>query len=185
MSTEALPDRRFSVEEYYAMARAGVIGQAERVELLNGQIVPMTPIGSRHAACVESIVRQIYRSCAEDVLVRVQSPIRVDDSSEPEPDIVLVRRGPDYRDCHPSPADVLLAIEVADSSLERDTGAKRAMYAEAGIRELWVVNLRDHRIQVYRGPRGADYSIEEESTNGQVTPELVPAVRVALGELEW
>lgn len=118
-------------------------------------------------------------------MIRVQSPIRLDGCSEPEPDIALVRRGPDYRKRHPAPEEVLLVIEVVDPSPERDTGAKRAIYSEAGIDELWVVDLGARRVEVSQRLVGTDYLGEAEHSEDMVFSGLVPFVRMELAELEW
>jgi len=116
-----LSRRRFSVDEYYAMARAGILGEDERVELLDGEVIQMTPIGIRHAACVRRLDRAFARCFAGRAIVQVQNPVRLDGYSEPEPDVVLLKLPLERYDiAHPTPDDVLLIVEVADTSLEGD-----------------------------------------------------------------
>ncbi len=152
--------RRFNVGEYYAMAEAGILGPDERVELLDGEIVVMAPIGNRHAFCVDWLTRFWILALAELAIVRIQNPVRLNDSSEPEPDITLLAWRDDfYASAHPGPQDVLLLIEVADSTADSDRNEKLPLYARAGIPEVWIVNLRDRRVEVYTEPDGVGYNI--------------------------
>src|SRR3982751_4315477 len=119
----------FNVDEFYLMARGGVFSEDARVELIEGEVIEMSPIGSRHAGCVDRLNALLNRS-GQNVIVRVQSPIRIDDFSEPEPDIALLKPRADfYSNSHPTPADVLLIIEVAETSVEYDRGVKLPLYA--------------------------------------------------------
>ena len=150
--------RRFSVGEYYAMAEAGILGPDERVELLDGEIVVMAPIGNRHAFCVDWLTRFWILALAERAIVRIQNPVRLNDNSEPEPDITLLAWRDDfYASAHPGPQDVLLLIEVADSTADSDRNEKLPLYARAGILEVWIVNLQDRRVEVYTEPDGGGY----------------------------
>jgi len=181
--------RRFTVDEYYRMAEAGVLAPNDRVELLDGRIYIMSPIGSEHAACVRRLTRLLIQGVGANALVSTQNPIRLGEKSEPEPDLALLHpREDDYAARHPEPEDLFLVIEVADSSLEFDRTVKRPLYAQAGIPECWIVNLKKNRIEVHRSP--ADNGYEEkrprdrgQSVSVQALPSLAPlAVNDVLGE---
>ena len=123
---------QFTVDEYHRMSEAGVFGEDDRVELIEGDILEMAPIGSRHAACVTRLNRLLSSRLASDVIVRVQDPILLDDGSEPQPDVVVARFQADfYESKHPGPRDLLLVIEVAESSLGFDRDVKMGLYARA------------------------------------------------------
>lgn len=129
--------RSFTVEEYHRMAEAGILREDDRVELLEGEIVEMTPIGSRHAACVDRLNQLGVRGVGPRAIVRVQSPVRLGERSEPQPDLTLLRARPDfYAHAHPGPADVLLIIEVAEASADADRTVKMPLYARAAIPEV-------------------------------------------------
>lgn len=150
--------RSFTVDEYYRMAEAGILHEDDRVELIRGAIVEMSPIGSRHAGCVDGLSTQFHARLSGRAIIRVQGPVRLSSSSEPQPDVMLLRPRSDfYRTSHPGPADVLLIVEVSDSSLEYDRGEKLSLYAEAGIPEVWIVDLEHERVEVYREPEAGRY----------------------------
>jgi len=172
--------RHFNVAEYYQMARAGVLTEDERVELVRGEIVAMSPIGSRHAACVSRFDMRLQRWARERFVVRIQNPIRLDDESEPEPDVsVLKLRHDFYADAHPMPEDVLLVIEVADTSMGYDRDEKAPLYAEAGIPEMWLVNLSEAVIEVYSNPvDGAYSSVRQVARGGVLTSASLPGLSI-------
>jgi Uma2 family endonuclease len=146
---------RLDVDAYYKMAEAGILTREDRVELIDGEIIDMNPIGSPHAALVKRLNRLFARAAAEGmVLVSVQDPLRLDAYNEPEPDLMLLRpRADDYQANHPGAADVLLLIEVSDSSLAYDRGRKLALYAKFGVPEVWIVDLAGAAIEIYRQPK--------------------------------
>jgi hypothetical protein len=149
---------RFSVDEYYRLAEAGILNEDSRVELIEGEIVMMTAIGSRPAACVSGIHHLLFEVLGSQVVVRGQCPVRLDDYNEPEPDICLARpRADRYSGAHPGPADVLLLIEVADSSLGYDRDVKLPLYARSGIAAVWILDLGRGRLQAYGGPSADGY----------------------------
>jgi Uma2 family endonuclease len=153
-----LPRRRFTVDEYEQMIGAGIIREGERVQLIEGEIVQMAALGSPHAACVDRTAQWFTVRTVGRAQTRVQSPIRLPPRSEPEPDITLLRPCEDfYASGHPQPDDVLLVIEIAHSSLARDRRRKIPLYARAGVREVWLVDLNAGTITVHREPRGARY----------------------------
>jgi Uma2 family endonuclease len=181
----SVPRRLFTVDEYYEMARVGILKPDERVELLDGEIVPMYPIGSPHAWCVKRLIKA-FSPIDDRAILSVQDPLRLNDRSEPEPDIVLLQ--PDTpQDRHPEPADVLLVIEVADSPIRIDRRRKLPMYARAGIFEYWIVDLNADRIEVYRGPARSRYRSVTLLRRGDTVspifaPDLVVDVSTVLGK---
>src|SRR6476659_3569905 len=134
--------RPITVTEYHRMGEVGILGDRDRVELIEGELVAMSPIGSYHHGTVNKLNHALVQAVGERAVVSVQGPVRLDEFSEPEPDLALLKPRPDfYRDAHAGPADVLLLIEVADTSLNYDRAVKRALYARHTIQELWIVDL--------------------------------------------
>ena len=155
--TVALTRYRFSVDEYHQMVEAGVFNEDDPVELIEGEIVEMAPIGSRHAACVKKLNQLFTSVLGDQVIVSVQDPIGIG-GSEPEPDIALLRpRDHFYVAKHPGPEDVLLVVEVADSSFQYDREVKMPLYARSGIVEAWLVDLGNDEVVVYREPSPKGY----------------------------
>ena len=170
--------RRFTVAEYYAMAEAGILASDERVELLNGDVIAMPPIGNWHASNVDLFTNTFPAQLYGHAIVRVQNPVRLDDNSEPQPDVMLLQWRDDfYRDGHPGPDDVLLLIEVSDSSVDFDRTAKLSAYAEAGIPEVWIVNRPDRRIESYADPAGDEYATVRHYDPGEsIAPQAFPDI---------
>jgi Uma2 family endonuclease len=162
--------RRFTVDEYYRMAEAGVFAPDDRIELLDGRIYAMSPISSEHAACVRRLTRLLIQGVGTNAIVSTQNPVRIDQNSESEPDVSLLHpRDDDYASRHPQPSDVLLVVEVAETSLEFDRTVKGSLYAQAGIPALWIANLEAGRIEVIvrlgrtDTPRTATTSVDSPS----------------------
>jgi len=157
MSVE--PRRRlFTVDEYHAMARAGVLGEDDRVELLEGEVVEMTPIGSRHSSCVGRLTHLLSSRVDDRAIVWIQNPLILSDLAEPEPDAALLRPRDDfYAEAHPRPDDLLLLIEVADTSADYDRERKIPLYARSGVPEVWLVDLEAGTVEVYRTPSPEGY----------------------------
>ena len=151
---------RFSVHDYHCMAKEGILGEDDRIELIEGEIVEMAPIGSRHAAQVSLLGTRLGQKVVPDqCIIRIQSPVRLSPYSEPEPDIALVRAREDfYKVRHPSPDEVILLIEVADSSLAYDRDLKSGLYARWGVGEYWLIDLNDTAVHVFRGPSVDGYA---------------------------
>jgi Uma2 family endonuclease len=170
----------FTADEFERMAERGVFPEDARLELIEGEIIEMSPIGKRHAACVDALNWWLNRKAGEGAIVRVQSPILLGSFSEPQPDIALLKRREDfYRDALPTPADVLLVVEVADTSVEYDRQLKLPIYARAGIAEVWIVNLPDEKIETYALPSGDRYEATAERRRGeQVSSSILPALAV-------
>jgi len=177
----AAPTRhRLDVDAYYKMAEAGILADPCRVELIDGDIIDMTPIGSAHAGHTNRLVRSFSRAAADgSVLLTVQTPLRLDDYNEPQPDVMLLRpRRDDYKDRHPGAADVLLLVEVSDSSLAYDRNTKLALYARFGVPEVWIVDIPGGAVESYLAPRDGAYVHRERLSGGPVSPALVPEVTI-------
>ncbi len=175
--TVSLQRRLFTADEFERMAEAGVFGEDERLELLGGEIVAMSPIGPRHAWCVKRLNR-IFAALGERVVVSVQDPIRLDEWADPQPDLALLRPGISEQR-HPRPADVLLVVEVASSSVADDRDIKAPLYARARIDELWLVDLVADRLAVYRDPSPTGYrTIRVCGRSEQVSPLFAPDVMI-------
>ena len=156
---------RFTVDDYYKLAETGVLSEDSRVELIEGEIVMMTPIGRRHAACVDRLTNLLAGLLGDRAIVRVQNPIRLSDDTEPEPDVSLLHPREDfYAETEPGAEDVFLVIEVADASLAFDRQVKLPLYAKAGVPEVWIVDLGARTITVFASPSADGY--EERRTHG-------------------
>jgi Uma2 family endonuclease len=176
---------RYCVDDYEEMIRLGVLTENDRVELIRGEIVARMPIGDRHLVSVNRLNRLYNRRLGDLVIVSIQNPVRLDDS-EPEPDVSLLRpREDEYASGKPRAADVLLLIEVSDSSLDYDRDVKKPLYAESGITESWIVYLVDECLEVYRNPRpDGTYEIERVLSRGESTDVVaLPGLVVAVDEL--
>jgi Uma2 family endonuclease len=161
--SQQLAKHWISADEYERMGQAGIFRPDARLELLEGEIYEMSPIGSLHAACVDALALILTELASRRFIVRTQSPIRLDDFSEPQPDVALLRWRDDfYRDSHPTSADVLLVIEVADTTVESDRRYKIPLYAKAGIKEAWLVNLPEGKIELYAEPANGAYQMNRE-----------------------
>lgn len=156
------------------MGEAGIFGEGERVELIEGEIVEMNPIGSRHAACVKGLTRLLGRMLGDELLLDVQNPVRLDAGLEPHPDLAVVRER-DYRDSLPGPEDVLLGIEVSDTTLRYHKNVKLPLYARAGIAESWIVDLPNEAIERHNDPSEEGYRRMERVGRGRsLASEALP-----------
>ncbi len=182
---QAAARHRLDVGAYYKMAEAGILTPSDRVELIGGEIFDMTPIGSEHGGKTNRLNRLFARTAADGLaLVSVQSPLRLDAYNEPEPDLMLLKpSADDYQGRHPNAADVLLLIEVSETSLAYDRGTKLPLYAKFGVPEVWIVDLRSSAVEVYREPAGAAYALKERLISGLLAPALVPGVALDVGAL--
>jgi Uma2 family endonuclease len=186
MAVEVARARRlFTREEYHRMAEVGILKPTDRVELIRGEIVEMSPIGRRHVAFVNNLTELLITRLTGRAMVSVQNPVVLSDDTEPEPDLaVLRRRVPPYKDAEPTTEDVLLLIEVAESSLAYDRSTKLRLYAEAGVPEYWVVDTVAERVEVYRAPGASGYrETTRVSGPATLTPQAFPDVSVTLAEL--
>jgi Uma2 family endonuclease len=165
---------RFSVEDYHAMGRAGILTEDDRVELIEGEIVAMSPVGSRHMACVNRLSELFHQHLPYNgAIVSVQNPIRLSRRSEPEPDVALLKRRADFYEAHPpGPADVLLLVEVADTSASTDRTLKLPLYAHHGIAEVWLVVIEAQQVEVYRQPSAQGYGEMQVRVRGEALSVL-------------
>ena len=175
--------RRFTVDEYLALGAAGILAKEERIELLDGEIIQMAPIGNRHLNSVDWLGLLMQEAIGRRAMVRVQGSIQLDDATMPEPDIAVIRPR-SINDIGPVlPSDVYLVVEVADSSLEFDLGEKLARYAAAGIPEVWVANLHAGELVVNTDPEGTAYAnVRIISLGGQVSPQAFPDITLAVAD---
>ena len=183
--TVQLLRRRFTANEYQRMGQVGILREDDRLELLEGEIVEMAPIGSRHQGTVDRLTRLFSNRAADSAMVRVQGPVRLGEHSEPQPDLILLRRRADfYTSAHPGPDDVLLLVEVSDTSLEYDREVKVPLYARHGIVEVWLVGLEAGVVEVYRGPTAQGYQEVSQLQRGQsLSSVALPGMELAVDEI--
>jgi Uma2 family endonuclease len=180
-----LAKRWITADEYERMGEAGIFPQDARLELIEGEIYEMSPIGSPHAACVKFLSRLLNDLFGKTEIVGTQDPIHLDDFSEPQPDVTLLRWRDDfYRSAHPTPADAMLVVEVADTTVETDRKIKIPLYARAGIKEAWIVNIPNERIEVYTDPSDDAYGQVKEFARGErAQSETLANLNVDVAEL--
>ena len=181
----AAKKRNFSVDDYYHLADVGILDEDDRIELIDGEIIVMSPINSPHASGVKAFTKEFYKKVGDSVIVSVQDPIHLNDNTEPQPDIALLRYRDDlYANAHPTPDDILLLVEVADSSLERDREKAKKTYAKHGIPELWIANLRDEVVERYLSPKPDGYGDVKVFNRGDaISLELLPDVEFAVDDI--
>lgn len=183
MATQLLR-RLFTVKEYHQMAEAGILTEQDRVELIRGEIVQMSPIGRRHAACVARITQLFNQRLGNMAIVWPQNPITLQDNSEPQPDITLLTPRPDfYESGHPQASDIFFLVEVADATVQSDREEKLPLYAENGITEVWLVNLNEQYVEVYRNPTADRYQAGEKYERGQTLAiQTFPKISFSVNE---
>ena len=170
--------RRFTVEEYHKMAEAGILHEDDRVELIEGDVVEMTHIDSRHMRCVNELNWLLSRGLGDEVRVRIQNPLRLGERLEPQPDLAVIRAR-DYAGSLPGPEDVLLLIEVSDTTLRYDREVKLPLYARAGIPEVWILDLPNDAIERHNEPFGDGYRRTERPRRGEtLVSEALPGLTV-------
>jgi Uma2 family endonuclease len=174
----------FTVEDFHRLARIGVLREDDRVELIDGQVVAMSPIGAPHAACVRRL-NDIFATRVLDVaVVDIQNPIVLGPRDQPQPDVTVLRRRADGYPDHPRPPDVLLVIEVADTTLAYDRDVKLPRYARAGIPEAWLVDVSAERIVSFREPAGDAYrDIRAAGRGDRIAPLAFPEVPLTVDEI--
>lgn len=184
MTTQLLR-RLFSVTEYHRALDAGILGEDDRVELIEGEIIRMTPAGSRHAACVKRLLRLFSRTVSDRAIISIQDPIRLGEQSEPQPDLTLLRLRDDFYDqAHPVSDDVLLVVEVAESSTETDRVIKLPLYARHNIPEAWLVDIPYNTIEVYRQPAQQGYRDIRRIQEGQgLSPQAFPDLQLTVQDI--
>ncbi|MET0625457.1 MAG: Uma2 family endonuclease [Pyrinomonadaceae bacterium] len=182
--SRGLAKRRITADEYERMGEAGIFPPDARLELIQGEIYEISPIGSPHAACV-TFLTYVLSQFGRDFQVSVQNPVRLSDFSEPQPDVALLRWRDDfYRGAHPTPEDVLLVVEVADATVVTDRKVKLPLYARAGIAEAWLVNIPEGQVEVYSDPAGGAYRRAEVFGRGaEARAHTIEALSLNVGEL--
>ncbi len=187
VATATTPTRKkFTVEEYYKLGEVGIIGPDERTELIDGDIILMAPMGSRHANCIGFLLSIFSKALGDRAFLTAQTPVRLNGGLEPQPDI-SISKSRAYRDPHPQPQDVYLLIEVADTTIEHDRNVKSFRYSLAGIIELWIVDINAELVEVYRNPGPNGYeSIQQfrrgESISPLAFPDIVISVDAIFGD---
>ena len=177
--------RLFTRDEYHRMGEVGILKPTDRVELIRGEIVQMSPIGRRHAAFVNNLNQLLVLRLGGRAIVSVQNPVAVADDSEPQPDLAILRRRPiPYKEAEATAADALLLIEVAETSLAYDRTTKLRLYAEAGVAEYWLVNCAAETVDVFRGPGPDGYRETVRLASGEAArPHAFPDVVLALADI--
>ena len=176
--------RLFTVEEYHRMAEAGILHEDDRIELIHGEIIQMSPIGNTHSAIVRRLNALLSPRVAPQAIIDVQNPVRIGEHSEPEPDItVLPFREDYYASTGVTPADVLLLIEVSDTTLRQDRAIKLPLYAFAGIAEVWIINVGQQQLEVYRQPHEGRYQSLDTLTRQDTVQATQLPLQVIVSEL--
>ncbi|MCI0438386.1 MAG: Uma2 family endonuclease [Chloroflexi bacterium] len=176
---------RFTVEDYARMLESGILSEDDRVELIDGEVRAMAPISSRHAAAVRRLSELIRDRIGKRAIVSVQNPIRLNDYTEPQPDIAVLRRREDfYASAHPGPEDTLLVIEVADASAEYDREEKVPRYARAMIPEAWLADVEAETVTQYTEPDGTRYRHVRTWGRGQtIVSQSVSGIELSVDSL--
>ena len=187
MAVEAVTARRkFTREEYHRMADVGILKPTDRVELIRGEIVEMSPAGRRHRAFVDNLNGLLTPRLAGRAIVSVQNSVVLSDDTKPEPDIQLLRRrSVPYKEREAFSEDALLLIEVAETSLRYDRSTKLRLYAEAGIPEYWIVDCQAEAVEIHRSPHAEGYRdvLSLTEAGATVSPQAFPDVAVTLAEI--
>ena len=182
MATVPQPElRKFSIAEYYKLAETGVLAPSERVELLNGQIIRMAPIGETHRTIVDKLNYIFVDKPKKRYQVSIDQPIRIENFNEPQPDVVLYKSGVENR--HPTPEDIYLVIEVADTTLDYDSGVKLRAYEKGGITEYWIIDVAKKAVNIYKLPAQKRKYTPETHTDGVIAPQAFPDVTVLLEDI--
>ena len=184
--TETQPTRfKHTVEQYHRMGEVGILHENDRVELIDGELIRMAPIGSLHSGLVSRLNRLLVERTSGRAIVSPQNSVILSNVTEPQPDFSLLRwRSDDYMSAVPVAADTLLVIEVADSSLHYDRDVKMRFYAESGVPEFWIVVARRRQLLVYREPTGSSYRSSQTLSAGETAIcAALPEVRIGISEL--
>ncbi len=176
---------RFKVDEYYKMIELGMLTDYEKAEIIEGELIQKMPIGNRRAACVEKLNEILRDKLGKSISLRSQQPIKFDDFNEPEPDLAILKRREDfYIQAKPTPKDVLILIEVSDSTLKYDRDVKLALYAEAEIPEVWIVNLPNDIIEVHQQPGVGIYQLAKIYKRGEmIESKTLPDLKLGVDEI--
>ncbi len=182
--TMLLDIRLISVAEYHRMGELGILDADEKVELLAGQIVKKSMKGTRHTSTNKRVEKVLENRLGDQVLVRTQDPIRLDNYSEPEPDVaVVIPNSSFYEDHHPTPSEVYLIIEIADTTLRQDCEFKANLYAQAGIEDYWVLDVNNRQLYVFRLPSQDGYQSQQILSKGEtISPLSFPNTNLLLSD---
>jgi Uma2 family endonuclease len=180
----ATPRRLLTVDEYHRMGEAGILTDEDRVELIEGELVAMAPIGSEHVAATNTLNHLLVLAVGDRGIVSVQNPVRLTRRSEPQPDFAVLKPRGDYKTALPRPEDTMLAVEVANTSLDYDRTVKLALYARSGIPEVWIVNLTAEEVEVYQSPVADGYaSVARAGRSDVLTINAIPDVRIPVAKI--
>jgi len=185
MSAVFTPNRyKLSIEDYHKLGTAGILHEDSRVELIEGDLIEMSPIGIAHMRCVNRLTRLLIHAVGDAAIVSVQNPVTLPPRSEPQPDFALLKPGADSADHVPHPADVLLIVEVADTTLNYDRRTKLPLYARSGIVEVWIVDVQGRTIEAFNTPGDAGYARSAVYRGGDsVAPAALPAASIRLDDV--
>ena len=180
-----IPRRLLTLDEYHTMGAAGVLKEDDRIELIEGEMIEMAPIGSRHLAKVNRLARLLAQCVGDQAIISVQNPIALPPHNEPQPDLALLKpRADDYEGQLPGVDDILLVIEVADTTLAYDRDAKMPIYARHGIIETWLVDIQAQTVSIYQEPGKNSYRrLLAPTKNESITPSQLPNVVIRLVDL--
>ena len=181
-----LTRHKLSVEDYYRMADAGILGEDDRVELIEGELIDMAPIGQDHATIVDRLNEALVLACAKRAIVSAQNRLRLNRLNEPQPDFSVLRRRADFYGTgeRAGPSDALLVVEVADGSLRFDRTVKLPLYAQSGVAEVWLVDVKRRSVETYRRPVGDRYSETSVHVRGEALAlSAAPEIRVQVDEI--
>lgn len=182
--TVQLLRRKFTVEQFHKMAESGILNEDDRVELIRGEIIEMAAIGAKYAACRRRLNNFLHRKLGDGVIISVQNPIELDDSSEPQPDVALLKPCEDnYLSAHPQPKDVFLIIEVADTTIKYDREVKIPLYAQEGVAEVWLVDINEECVEVFREPVNGSYQKVEKFGRGDLVIQAFENVNIGVDEI--
>ncbi len=178
---EYVTPKSWTTAEYHRLIEIGVLSSEDKIELLDGQIVEMSPAGNYHAACIEFLGDELKRLLSKAFMIRRQNPILLTNNSEPEPDLAIVNYRKDYyAHAHPGPADILLLIEVADTSLAKDRHIKSTLYAEANIPEYWIMNTEEDLLEQFLYPENGRYKQQRIYTKEELLESpLLPTLEIS------
>lgn len=177
--------KQITIDLYQQMGEKGLLTREDRVQLIEGEILEMPPIGPRHGSVTGRLAKWLYRAVGDAAIIRLDNPVNLGEYSQPQPDLMLLQpRADDYVASHPRPDDVLLLVEVSDSTLELDKGRKLELYARFAVREYWVIDVNSRSIEVYSDPAGSEFqSAVEYRSEDTIAPRALPQVRTAVKEL--
>ena len=187
MNFQSIPQPRrlrFSVDEYYKMIELGMLKDYEKAEIIDGELIQKMTIGDKHASVVNILNRFFIKNVSDDVLVSVQNPLRISDYNEPEPDIVLSDLTKYDGKRHPRPEEVVLVVEVSDATLKYDRDVKLPLYAEAGIAEVWIVNLKKNIVEIHQNPFSDIYQTVKIYKSGEtIDLQNFPSLKLKVDEI--